>query len=457
MFTNGKSKNSNLFFFYLFLRLSAFSILSLLFIKLKEENALYLQDLERLKTSNHILNSYSEEAIKHFYNTIYYSETEKSKQLIIKRWEEDLKIYAHGNLSEKYINDLKVNAEKIASLKLGVNVFIVNDPSQANIDVYFGSKRNLDTPFNSSLNYSGIGELNYKDGRIDKAKIGVVITNTPTLKVKYILLEEMIQIMGLIGDNFTYKESLFYEEGYNKYNDLTHLDKEVLKLLYDPNISPQLLTLKNYEYLFGHLLPNVNTTEKVLTYWKKVNPSKSVLQKIRTSCFDKDSLFRKFSQPIRVKINGNITQKDSLDVAKAIFSLNTIEGLTLQLKEAKEKHYEIQLKFKQVSSQERKGQWTLTRHFDTNNVMTPTLIKADIELNINPHEENKNRIPLILSALYQAIGPYKEEAFEGDLENNQTQIPLEYQELIKIIYHKSFASGLSLEELDHIIQLYKKG
>ena len=456
MFENRPSKKKIQCFFFLFLGFTTFCIISISLIKLKDYNNLHKQNFNFLKTSNYILNNYNEETIKHFYNTVYYSEIEKSKQVIIKRWEKDLKIYAHGNPPEKYINELRVNAQKIDSLKLGVNVIMVNAPSQANVDIYFGSKRNLDTLFNSSLNYSGIGELNYKDGRIDKAKIGVVITNTPTLKVKYILLEEMIQIMGLIGDNFTYKESLFYEEGYNKYNDLTHLDKEVLKLLYDPNISPQLLTLKNYEYLFGHLLPTVNTTEKVLTYWKKVNPSKSVLQKIRTSCFDKDSLFRKFSQPIRVKINGNITQKDSLDVAKAICSLNTIEGLTLQLKEAKEKHYEIQLKFKQVSSQERKEQWTLTRHFDTNNVMTPTLIKADIELNINPHEENKNRIPLILSALYQAIGPYKEEAFEGDLENNQTQIPLEYQELIKIIYHKSFASGLSLEEFDQIAKSYEK-
>ena len=148
-----------------------------------------------------------------------------------------------------------------------------------------------------------------------------------------------------------------------------------------------------------------------------------------------------------------------MDVAKAIFSLNTIEGLTLQLKEAKEKHYEIQLKFKQVSSQERKGQWTLTRHFDTNNVMTPTLIKADIELNINPHEENKNRIPLILSALYHAIGPYKEEAFEGELRNDkiyEALLPIENMELLKIIYHKSFASGLSLEEFDQTVKQYEK-
>ena len=350
-----------------------------------------------------------------------------------------------------------MNAQKIASLKLGVNVFMVSEPSQANVDVYFGSKRNLDTLFNSSSNYSGIGELFDKDGRIDKAKIGVVVTNTSSLKVKYILLEEMIQIMGLIGDTFTHKESLFYEAGLNKYNDLTHLDKEVLKLLYDPNVSPQLLTLKNYEYLFGHLLPNVNTTEKILAHWKKVNPSKSVLQKIRKSCFDKDSLFRKFNQlPIRIKLNGNLTQKDSLDVAKAICSLNSIEGLTLQLKDAKDKYHEVQLNFKQVSSLEREGQWTLTRHIDTNNVMTPTLIKADIELSINPHEEIKNLIPLILSVLYQAIGPYKEETFEGDLENNQTLIPIEYQELIKIIYHKSFASGLSLEEFDKIVNSYEK-
>jgi|SaaInl3SG_22_DNA_1037383.scaffolds.fasta_scaffold242043_1 hypothetical protein len=46
-----------------------------------------LQEKEALlKTSNHILNNYSSEAIDYFYNVVYYSENEKSKQKIIKRW-----------------------------------------------------------------------------------------------------------------------------------------------------------------------------------------------------------------------------------------------------------------------------------------------------------------------------------------------------------------------------------
>ena len=437
----------------IFFCLLAICLLFTVLIKLKYDFDRLQKKSILFNAKNYILNNYSPEAIQFFYETVYFSENEKSKQAIIKRWEKDVKIYAHGNPPKRYIDDLKVNAEKIDSLKLGVNIYMVNDPTQANVDVYFGSKRNLDTLFN--LNYSGIGVLYDKDGRIEKAKIGVVVTNTPPLKVSYILLEEIIQIMGVIGDNFTHKESLFYEDGHNKYNDLTDLDKEVLKLLYDPKVSPQLLTLKNYEYLFGHLLPNINTTEKMLKHWKKINPSKSVLQKIRTSCFDKDSLFRKFTRPIRIKLNGNLTQKDSLDISKVICSLNTIEGLTLRLEDTKDKYYEVQLNFKQVTSQERGRQWTLTRHIDTNNVMTPTLIKADIELNINRHDKkNKTLIPLLLSALYQTIGPHKEEAFEEDLENDQTLIPIEYQELIKIIYHESFASGLSLEEFDQTVSQY---
>ena len=414
-----------------------------------------------LKTSNHILNNYSSEAIDYFYNVVYYSEIEKSKQKIIKRWEKDIKVYVHGNPSVSYISELKKNIRKIDSLKLGIPIYMVDDPSQANLDVYFNSKKNLDTLFNSTLNFKGIGVLHYKGNEIETAKIGVVVTNISLQKVKNILLEEMIQIMGPIGDGFTHKESLFNENGLNKFNDLTDLDIEILKLLYDPKISIRHLTLKNYEYFFGHLLPNVNTTKKMLKHWEKIKPSKTILQKIRTTCFDKDSIFRKFVQPIRIKLSGDLTQKDSLNVAKVIHSLNTIEGLNLQLKEKNDKspYYEVQLNYKRVTSKEGMEQRVLTRHIDINNVMTPTLIKTDIELNINHTFEDKTQISLIFSALYQAIGPYKEEAFEGELRNDkiyEALLPIEYMELLKIIYHKSFASGLSLEEFDQTVKQYEK-
>lgn len=316
---NKESKKNTKHLFYLFLGFTTFSIITISLINLKNENNLNSQNLSYLKTSNYILNNYSEEAIKYFYKIAYYSEVEKSKQSIINRWEKDLKIYAHGNPPKEYINYLKINANKINSLKLGVNVFMVNDPRQANVDVYFGSKSNLDTLFNPSLNYSGIGILYSKGGRIDKAKIGVIVTDTSSLKVKYILLEEMIQTLGLVGDSFTDKESLFYEVGHNKYNDLTDLDIEILKLLYDPNVSSRTLTRKNYESLFEHLLPNVNREKKILKDWEKTTPSKSVLERIRRTCFDKDSVFRKFTgRTIKVNLRGEVFQKDSLIVSKII-------------------------------------------------------------------------------------------------------------------------------------------
>ena len=69
------------------------------------------------------------------------------------------------------------------------------------------------------------------------------------------------------------------------------------------------------------------------------------------------------------------------------------------------------------------------------------------------------QISLIFFALYQAIGPYKEEAFEGELRNDkiyEALLPIENMKLLKIIYHKSFASGLSLEEFDQTVKQYEK-
>ena len=56
-------------------------------------------------------------------------------------------------------------------------------------------------------------------------------TGTSNLDKKHAIIEEITQSLGLAHDSYTYEDSMFYE-GYTTTQQLSKMDKEVIKMLY---------------------------------------------------------------------------------------------------------------------------------------------------------------------------------------------------------------------------------
>ncbi|MBO4669602.1 MAG: DUF2927 domain-containing protein [Lachnospiraceae bacterium] len=96
----------------------------------------------------------------------------------------------------------------------------------------------------------GFSSIWFMGGDITQAEIGVCNDLTRTNK-NHVILEEIIQALGLQNDTYDYPDSLFYQ-GYNEPQWPTELDWFLLRFLYHPELEP------------GMKEPNVRMTAELI-------------------------------------------------------------------------------------------------------------------------------------------------------------------------------------------------
>lgn len=84
----------------------------------------------------------------------------------------------------------------------------------------------------------GYSSIWFMGGDITQAEIGVCNDLTRTNK-NHVILEEIIQALGLQNDTYDYPESLFYQ-GYNEPQWPCELDWFLVRFLYHPEITPMM-------------------------------------------------------------------------------------------------------------------------------------------------------------------------------------------------------------------------
>lgn len=181
--------------------------------------------------------SQTQEQIKSYFNEVAYGSEEMvgPKRTILLKWDKEIKMYLDGYYTNQDLIDVKHIISEISVLS-GIKITIVKNKSESNSIVYFGDFNT----FNSKYLYNQLPYINCYgycaiygfDDSIFISEVKIFIKNdVSSLDKKHAIIEEITQSLGLANDSWTYEDSMFYE-GYTTTQQLSKIDKEVIRMLY---------------------------------------------------------------------------------------------------------------------------------------------------------------------------------------------------------------------------------
>ena len=204
------------------------------------------------------LDEYDFEVISYFKEIALGFEFGTSSE-ITRKWCSDLKIFVGGDIS----NDLNVELNNIVNeirnlVTDNFSIQIVNDSSQSNYYIFFGSGDEYSKIFPSQANYVdsnwGLFSVSWNASNcLTRGNMYVDIYRANTIEQRHLLREELTQSLGLAKDSFKYPNSIF-QSSWTQTLNYMEIDKDVIRLLYHPNMSTGLNALAVEDVLRNILL-----------------------------------------------------------------------------------------------------------------------------------------------------------------------------------------------------------
>jgi len=422
----------------------------------KHESSISSKNLKDLK------GKYNIGTLNYFYETVFHEDFSIEKRDNISKWNSNPTIAIVSSQLGEDITYVKRAISEINKLNLPINLSLADTNDSASINIFFGDLKNvcaflkLDSvsikDIDTSSHFGLAKSFNY-NGIIDEAYIGIYYTEKDlTHSTRYkVVLEEIVQALGVIGDSYNYPSSLFFEN-YNPAKFLTPLDVDVLSLLYEPTI-PANYSRQSFEANFSDELYVVNTGRKIKNLLeKKPQVSHDDVEK----CFTEGVLL-KHPKETNIYIGGSIQKEDSLTIERAILSLNKISA-NIKIQSAPlpniEPSHGIVFVFRQLDRQ--KG--SVRRSIEIiagKSCMFQKLIKTKIVLSFKTSEKDKElRQRSIIDALYFSLVQMPQERARTNelftIKENEIDFFPRYADLFKLVYSDDFIDGFKLSDFRKI-------
>ncbi|MCF2875196.1 MULTISPECIES: DUF2927 domain-containing protein [unclassified Tenacibaculum] len=161
---------------------------------------------------------------------------------ITRKWNSDLNIFIGGEKNKELITELEKIITEINELATdGFKINIVNNSSQSNYYIFFGSGNEYAQLYPSQVNlvdYNwGLFSIFWNSqNQLIKGHMYVDIYRANLVEQKHLLREELTQSLGLARDSKKYPESIFQSE-WTSTNKYTLIDNDLIRLLYHPDMS----------------------------------------------------------------------------------------------------------------------------------------------------------------------------------------------------------------------------
>lgn len=181
---------------------------------------------------------YSSQSVQYFKEIAFGSEfNDFSSNQAIKKWNSEVRIQLHGSYNREDEQEL---ANIISELKELTGLSIRQVTSNANMNIYYVAQNEFSRIFpNYQVNSPQIGFFSIhwdpSNNNILSATIAVKESLEGNLR-KHILREEVTQSLGLAKDSYQYTNSIFQQSTQSAPIQYARIDKEVIRILYDPRI-----------------------------------------------------------------------------------------------------------------------------------------------------------------------------------------------------------------------------
>jgi hypothetical protein len=161
---------------------------------------------------------------------------------VTRRWETTMKIYVGGNPNAAHLAELsKIINEVNLLATTSFEMMVVSDSSQSNYYLFCGSGDQFGAiyPGLKNLVAANFGLFNvYWNGQdaIISGFMYVDIMRANEQEQLHLLREELTQSLGLANDSFLYPESIFQQDFATKVTEYAKIDKDLIRLLYHPEM-----------------------------------------------------------------------------------------------------------------------------------------------------------------------------------------------------------------------------
>ena len=428
------------------------ALLGLLLRCTSEPTQIPASEVQRMKQQ------YSAEAINYLYETAFYTDGVGPKDFLSK-WKDDIWIRWEGELRPRDSVYVQQVVAQLNELDLPITLRITKDTALTNLPVYFGTYYYLNEKMDleGDTSFIGTGEAIDYGAETVFAEVGVFNNqdasnpaNGPVMRHS-IILEEIIQGLGLVGDSWADYNSTFFE-GYNNVTHLSKVDAEVMKLLYEPCI-PFRYSRKQFEQDFQDVLRHVKPTEKIIRYAKDHHTPFKHLKFIQDSCFSLNKLY-KYSGRVFVSLQGEYRPRDVNFVKRAIAQFNTVSNqFTLEMAPDDAWHPFPNL---EVQHHDSTLQALVSKQsISIGGMMFPRRIGATIKLSYrvdDPSLRQEDKNELLFKEMSQVLGLANVEGPIGKVDSTgQIVFDPDYKEVLALLYQPVFPSGFTQQEMDEVI------
>lgn len=159
----------------------------------------------------------------------------------IKKWQNDMKIYLMGEKNADLERELDRILQELNTLIEPIRLKKVSTQSEANFIIFLGDAntyiREIEPATRSIVkNNLACFWVNYRQGVIYRGSmyVDVIRLKAPDSR-RHLLREELTQALGLMNDSERYRDSIFYQK-WTRSNQYSEMDKQLIRLLYDPQI-----------------------------------------------------------------------------------------------------------------------------------------------------------------------------------------------------------------------------
>jgi hypothetical protein len=189
------------------------------------------------ETSSHKISS---ESFAYFKEVAFDSEFSNSSDRVIRKWVSPVKIRIIGSPTLADRNTLKAVVSELSGLTdLNFEIVDGKNKKKSNVNIHFAPEEKFASilPDYKGGN-SGFFWVNWNEAKhITQATILISTTGITQKERSHLIREELTQSMGLMADSQKYPDSIFYQ-GWTEVNEYSAVDKQVIQMLYDPQVKP---------------------------------------------------------------------------------------------------------------------------------------------------------------------------------------------------------------------------
>jgi hypothetical protein len=177
---------------------------------------------------------------------------------VTRKWTSQMKIFVGGTKRPDLMNELQEVVTEINALATdGFNITIVTDTLQSNFYIFLGTGSRYAAIFPSQAGLVadnwGLFSVFWTGNQLYQGFMYVDLIRANAVEQRHLLREELTQSLGLAKDSPLYAQSIF-QSRFTETNEYADIDKDLIRLLYHPNMKVGLTKAQVEEVLRNILL-----------------------------------------------------------------------------------------------------------------------------------------------------------------------------------------------------------